>query len=790
MKSLKINKSHLCCRWQAYYFKMALIAQIISPSLIILFSNYIICQFNSKCDAKNQYPPGSLACKTHHMTEIDCSNRYLVDIPFLDQNSTTALYLDNNKLTEIKGAPFEQLPLLWRLNISHNGIAHLSSTAFRGIWSLVYLDLMYNQLEVLPSDLFFNLTKLESINLLYNVLTVIPNEALELEALRHVILSTVGNVSKLSKLEFHKSNLNYLYFQVTLTSNIWNDTFQNFSHLPLQQFYMYPYPLNYPGYKCVVEKGAFAPLSNIVEMGTYTETLAALGSLNAPLQYLDLITIEQSLTCVNNITLQVLWKFNSTLSQLTIQYQSNLQRIEDDSFIWTPNLVTLNLNNNEINYLAQYAFNGLIALQELNLASNDLKVVPSDALGVFRKSASLQYLDLRSNSISFNIANDAFSVISASLSMLKLSAKLYLPSQSIKWITKLQKLNHLYLESIGPATFQKLSTVSTLLNLQKLDINSFMIYFSPCFCYPNLESLTMDNNFMRNFPADLALHKCTNLRVLSMSCFQSDTNSLDEKHLNITFPFMHTLKIIQNKMTSVKLILSIKAPKLKILDISSNSIKVIDIEIGQKFPNLTHLNISDNAVVSLSGLENCKLLEHLNAAVNQITVVSAGIFSSLITLDLRKNPFTCSCDILPFKKWIISDNATWLIPGEYVCASPEALKGISITAIDLDCRSHTAFYLAVSIPLALVLCIGIILLIHYQWHIKYKLFLLYRNYYPFPDNNEDFEMLQLQYHAYRRVYHIVAYLQVGVYHIVAYHDRNFIRKWTSGICRVRKLYRI
>ena len=25
---------------------------------------------------------------------------------------------------------------------------------------------------------------------------------------------------------------------------------------------------------------------------------------------------------------------------------------------------------------------------------------------------------------------------------------------------------------------------------------------------------------------------------------------------------------------------------------------------------------------------------------------------------------------------------------------------------------------------------------------------------------------------------------------MAYHDRNFIRKWTSGICRVRKLYRI
>ena len=42
-----------------------------------------------------------------------------------------------------------------------------------------------------------------------------------------------------------------------------------------------------------------------------------------------------------------------------------------------------------------------------------------------------------------------------------------------------------------------------------------------------------------------------------------------------------------------------------------------------------------------------------------------------------------------------------------------------------------------------------------------------------------------------RVYHIVVYHQVGVYYIlVVYHDHNFIEKWTSGICRVRKLYLI
>ena len=504
---------------------------------------------------------------------------------------------------------------------------------------------------------------------------------------------------------------------------------------------------NIPGYTCVVEKGAFAGLSTITELVTCAESLSALGSLSGPLQTLTLTSLDQSFRYMNKTTLQVLGMHNSTLSHLHIQHQELLQRIEDYSFIWTPNLFTLSLDNNDINYIAIYAFNGLVTLQELNLASNNLNAVPSDAFEVFRKSASLEYLDLSSNSISSNIANDAVSAIAASLLMLKLSIKKTQSRSRIRWITKLQKLNYLHLESIELVHSLDIA-VKSLNSLQKLDITNFDVYLSPCLAFSNLESLTMDNNFINNFPADLALHKCPNLRVLSLSRFKSYINSFDEKHLNITFSFLHTLKITQNKVTLVKPILSIKAPKLKILDISSNSIKTIDIVIGQVFPNLIHLVIADNAIVSLSGLENCKFLEYLNAAGNQITVVPGELLSSLKTLDLGNNPFTCSCDILPFKNWINSDSATWLVPGEYVCANPDELKGISITAIDLDCRSHTAFYLAVSIPSALVSCIGIILLIHYRWHIKYKLFLLYRNYHPFPDNNEDFEMLQLQYHAY------------------------------------------
>ena len=144
-------------------------------------------------------------------------------------------------------------------------------------------------------------------------------------------------------------------------------------------------------------------------------------------------------------------------------------------------------------------------------------------------------------------------------------------------------------------------------------------------------------------------------------------------------------------------------------------------------------------------------MQKINAFGNEITVAPTWLLikaRNLKTLDLSYNTFHCTCGIKPFKNWILSGNQTWLQPGQYACTTPENLKGMSITSIDLDCKSKTAFYLSVTIPSALMLFIVIIILFRYRWHIKYKLFLLYRNYHPFPDTDEDFEKLQLQYHAY------------------------------------------
>ena len=83
-----------------------------------------------------------------------------------------------------------------------------------------------------------------------------------------------------------------------------------------------------------------------------------------------------------------------------------------------------------------------------------------------------------------------------------------------------------------------------------------------------------------------------------------------------------------------------------------------------------------------------------------------------------------------------------------MCAAPDNFKGMSITAIELDCTSKASFLLSVTIPLVLLFCVLLLVVYRYRWHIKYKLFLLYRNYHHFPNDGEDFELLQLQYHAY------------------------------------------
>ena len=494
------------------------------------------------------------------------------------------------------------------------------------------------------------------------------------------------------------------------------------------------------------------------------KALHALTSLNSSLETFVCELSVGDPVVINRTSFQVFQNWNTSLENLFI-LMGILRRVEDYTFIWTPKLLILSLAFNQINHFAKGAFYGLNHLQTLDLSHNSMTEIPSGALEVFRNSASLQELKLRSNKIKFteDIAKTAFSAVASSLTNISIEISRgpkWTPTIPIAsdWLCLLRNLNHatlIFSESeiviINPMQLPLLKTF-TISNFQYISFKRPI-----CTLFPTLEVVAMSaSTDDTSLPLPLlhilkTLQGCVHLKELDLSGTTYDIKTSDLQHLNITISTLETMKLAQNKIPSTNFLSFINAPKLEHLDLATNLLTSVDIKIAHIYPNLVSLDIKDNELETLSGLEHLVFLQNLNAAGNKITVIPTWLLSKtrhMKLLDLRNNPFECTCDIQPFKTWILSDKKTLLEPGQYVCSTPEDHKGMSVTAIKLDCKPKTAFYLSITIPLVLMFVVLSVILIRYRWHIKYKLFLLYRNYYPFPDNDEDFEMLQLQYHAY------------------------------------------
>ena len=699
----------------------------------------------------NHFPTGSLACKTFEMTKMDCSKRSLLEVPVLDQNFTTILDLSYNFLNNITNAPFEKLKQLLMLDLSYNEISYLSATAFEGLHSLERLMLKHNKLVGLPKDVFSNLSNLVDLNLDDNYYTAIPGQALApLQSLQ--VLSFINADEDIHEIDLegfqNLSALKTIYFVIwNLESNISATALHPLENLPLESFSISWW---WKGSPCSISKEMFAPLTGIMYLTIPFSALPAMVSLHTPLQLLT-ISPDIHVKVLDENSLKILQKFSLTI--LTVRL-GVLKKVEDHTFIWTPHLVILDLDNNEINHLAKDAFYGLNSLQTLTLSRNFLADLPSDALQIFRKSLTLLHLDLSSNRITEPIDNNVFP---SSLRYLSLDISYKSTFVSTHWIASLQNLKKLTLTVDSGIILESTESVESLKTLHMRTIGLMTLASTLCSFFPTLEAAVMtDMNFndKASLLKALQLQTCFFLKELDLSGVVIKHNSVDFDSLNmlnVTISNLEILKLTQNKLSSIKLIFFIKAPKLANLDLAENQITTIDSEIADKYPGLITLNVQDNEIASLSGLKQLAFLQNLYAAGNKITDVPTWLVSEaryLKTLDLRNSPFGCNCNIKPLRKWILSDKQTWLQPGQYVCASPENLKLKSITSIELDCRSKTPFYLSVTIPSVLLFFIVIMILFRYRWHIKYKLFLLYRNYRPFPDIADDFEMLQLQYHAY------------------------------------------
>ena len=733
---------------------MALPTSRTSLVLMLLFLHlHHIRMSASSVSSYHDYPPGSLACKTYDMTKTDCSYRFFVIVPVLDQNSTTLLDLSHNYLMNITSSPFEKLPSVLTLNLGYNEISQMSPASFRGLHLLKYLDLQENRIIDLPKIIFSDLVNLIELNLDLNYFTAIPGQALApLHSLQYLSFFN-GNV-KVREMDlgnFQNLTALKLYLRSNDERNISKKAFLPMGDLDLRIF-----DWLWRNKRSVISKEVFEPLNNISTLGIIFGALPAMTSLHSPLQRLDVVADTNcEIHVIDNTSLQVLQRWNTSLEDLHLNLIL-LKKVENRTFIWIPNLQGLDLARNQINYVAKGAFEKLNSLIHLDLSRNLLTYLPADALDVFRESATLRYLDLSSNKISDNVAQDAFYAVSKSLKYLYLEINCEACEIYTSWITSIQSLEFLTITLSLSFTFliESGKSLSSLQMLQVKDFRAVEFETRLCSLFPNLKVLSMPSSYVYSvtiFPLPMAIEGCRYMKELDLSSTLQNINLDIYKDRNITMYDLDSLTLAHNKLTSITQFFFISAPQLRNLDLAQNLLTTVDNEIVYHYPDLVSLNVQDNQLQSLSGLEHLPFLHYVNAASNEITSVPSWLLAKtkkLKTFDLKNNPFECTCRIDPFRNWILSDKQTWLQPGQYLCIAPENLKGMSITVIELDCRSKTAFYLSVTIPSAVLLFLFTVLLFRYRWHIKYSLFLLYRNCHPFPDPDDDFEMLQLQYHAY------------------------------------------
>ena len=497
-----------------------------------------------------------------------------------------------------------------------------------------------------------------------------------LNSLQYLYMSYDGSTLDTVMSEFHSlTRLSIL--EITLNVNVTNTTFSSLAGLPIQTFYcVWAFLCE----DCSFDKTAFAPFTSVRELFTNFEALPALESLHSPLQTLTLVSISKVPVILHNTTFQDLWNVREFLINLALTLPA-LCQIENDAFMWTPNLIKLILYMTELETLAKYSFRGLNFVERLNLSNSKLTAVPYGALNVIRKFAPLMFLDLSSNSISSSIPENAFAGLT-SLSYLNLENNysfsitkyIYTP-----WLNLLQNLNHLIMGFGGVGGGITIDLPFHLLSLQILEIrNTDLISLESniSLTFPNLRFFVTSNIEITEIGKlhHLALHECSFLTKLDLSGSTiGSINATDLKNTNISIPSLQDLTLAKSKLTSIGQVLFIKAPNLAYLNVSDNQIITIDSTIAHAFKHLIHLGIDGNDLVSLSGLEHLTFLKHLNAARNKITEVPQWLISAtdelLLRLDLSDNPFSCTCKIEKFRKWIVSDTNTWLQPGPYKCGS-------------------------------------------------------------------------------------------------------------------------
>ena len=154
--------------------------------------------------------------------------------------------------------------------------------------------------------------------------------------------------------------------------------------------------------------------------------------------------------------------------------------------------------------------------------------------------------------------------------------------------------------------------------------------------------------------------------------------------------------------------------KLQYLDLGGTGIKDLPENLFHKMTDLRNLILRDNNITTWPATTFSRLhnLSSLDLSGNNIShVIPQTLPRVRLKLDLSNNPFTCNCELVPFRIFTARNRHVTIgkSPHDYKCHAPLQWRGRDLDKFRpnyTDCNPFNPYVIA-----AIVICVSLVLLV-------------------------------------------------------------------------------
>ncbi len=640
-----------------------------------------------------------------NLQSLGIRHSHLQEIPqqsMCNMQHIQRVFLMKNEIKRLKLDPcFQHLFELRHLDMSGNPLHKILHTDFLPLKDIALSGLVLDdcKLEALENNVFIYLIKLRVLSLQKNKLERLPRLPAGLHALyisgnnlKLIDDHVYGNLIFLHVLQIDNIGVTHAHFGagfknllqlhfLSLKKNVLNQLLKSdFVNLEVAQIQTLIID------QCKVQS---------IEAGTFQKLYH--------LQYLSLIGNGLTAKALEIGLSMASWE---NLETLHIEI-NHLTDIDGQTFrsITQSRLRFLNMMDANINGIVpRGAFQNLEHLKWLSLDGAGIKDLEAES---FINSSNVKNLSISNNKLtSFPPHLDIPLLEYLSLSWNR--GITTIRREDLKWYPNLRTLDlsHCSLETIGKETF----TFNRKLSKLMLNANNLAMSLTPGILL-NLDNLE-----------DLRLSDNKDINIFDVQAFGPIPNII---HLQLNF-----LHILGRNTTKLSESLQ-NLTHLESLELSSIEIDTIPRTMLQNMKKLSKLVLSNNWITQWKP-EVFKSQRHLTTlimAFNKITVIdrrALWYLPSLRILDLSKNPFMCTCDLLSFRLWMDTDSGAVLTgmnqKTNYKCLTPPALRGtflLDYKPTEESCMSYTLYITILVVTMTYSITVTCATMLYrYWWYIR------------------------------------------------------------------------